>query len=101
MSQSWHSFFYGALDAGGFITVDKPPFAFWVQALSVRLFGMSSWSILLPQTAAALATLLAVYWMVRRQFGAPAAALSGLMLALTPITVAVARVNLPDTILVA
>jgi 4-amino-4-deoxy-L-arabinose transferase-like glycosyltransferase/putative flippase GtrA len=100
MSQSWHSFFYGALDAGGFITVDKPPFAFWVQSLSVRLFGMSSWSILLPQTAAALATILAVYWMARRQFGAPAATLAGLMLALTPITVAVARVNLPDTILV-
>jgi len=101
MSQSWHAFFYGALDSVGFITVDKPPFAFWVQALSVRLFGLSSWSILLPQALAALGTLLVVYTMTRRQFGAPAATLAGLVLALTPITVAVARVNLPDTILIA
>lgn len=101
MSQSWHSFFYGAIDSIGFITVDKPPFALWIQALSVRLFGLSSWSILLPQAVAALGTLVAVCLMARRQFGATAAMLAGLILALTPITVAVARVNLPDTVLIA
>src|SRR5438874_421256 len=49
MSTSWKAFFYGAIDPGSFITVDKPPAALWVQALSARLFGFSSWSMLLPQ----------------------------------------------------
>ncbi|MGE3911447.1 MAG: glycosyltransferase family 39 protein, partial [Chloroflexota bacterium] len=97
---SWKAFFYGALDPGSFITVDKPPFAIWVQSLSVRLFGLSSWSVLLPQALAALGTLAAVMVMTRRQFGAVSAILAGLALALTPITVAVARVNLPDNVLI-
>ncbi|MCC7369512.1 MAG: glycosyltransferase family 39 protein [Chloroflexi bacterium] len=94
------AFFFGALDPGSFITVDKPPVGVWVQSLSVRLFGLSSWSVLLPQAMLALGTLLAVLTMTRRQFGGPAAILAGLVLALTPVTVAVARVNLPDSALI-
>ena len=45
---SWKAFFFGSLDPGSFITVDKPPFALWVQGLSARLFGFSSWSMLMP-----------------------------------------------------
>ena len=39
-SQDWTAFFYGASDAAASITVDKPPAALWVMALSVRVFGM-------------------------------------------------------------
>jgi len=46
MSLSWNNFFFGAFDPGGFITVDKPPVFLWAGALSVRVFGYSSWSIL-------------------------------------------------------
>ena len=49
MSTSWHAFLYGSFDAAGVMTVDKPPLALWVQALSVRVFGFSSWSMLVPQ----------------------------------------------------
>ena len=49
MTRSWHNFFYGSLDPGGWITVDKPPVAFWLQALSARVFGFNSWSLLLPR----------------------------------------------------
>src|SRR5262245_33328276 len=49
MAGSWHAFLYGAFDAGSLQTVDKPPAALWVQALSVRAFGFSSWSLLVPQ----------------------------------------------------
>ena len=42
MASSWHAFLYGALDSAGVMTVDKPPAALWVQALSVRVFGFSS-----------------------------------------------------------
>ena len=48
-SASWKAFFYGSSDAASSITVDKTPAALWVMALSVRIFGLSSWSILVPQ----------------------------------------------------
>ena len=31
------------------MTVDKPPLALWVQALSVKVFGYHSLSVLVPQ----------------------------------------------------
>ena len=37
MSTSWHAFLYGSFDAAGVMTVDKPPLALWVQALSARV----------------------------------------------------------------
>ena len=46
-SQSWSAWFLGSLDASNFITIDKPPLATMVIGLKVRLFGLSSWSILL------------------------------------------------------
>src|SRR4051812_28442298 len=47
-AQSWKAFFYGSSDAASTITVDKPPTALWVMGLSARLFGLSSWSLLVP-----------------------------------------------------
>ena len=44
MTKSWEAFFFGSLDAGNVITVDKPPASLWVMAASARLFGFSSWS---------------------------------------------------------
>jgi 4-amino-4-deoxy-L-arabinose transferase-like glycosyltransferase len=35
MSQSWHNFVYNAFDPAGFISVDKPPVALWIQVASV------------------------------------------------------------------
>ena len=41
---AWKAFFFGSIDPGNFITVDKPPAALWVQAISGRIFGfLSSW----------------------------------------------------------
>src|ERR1700709_2319069 len=44
-SESWKAFFFGSSDAGNSITVDKPPLALWVMGVSVRVFGLSSWSL--------------------------------------------------------
>ena len=49
MSTSWHDFLFASLDKTGLMTVDKPPLAFWVQALSVRVFGFHPLSILVPE----------------------------------------------------
>jgi 4-amino-4-deoxy-L-arabinose transferase-like glycosyltransferase len=100
MTTSWHGFLYGAFDAAGVQTVDKPPLALWVQALSARAFGFSSWSLLVPQALMGIATVGLVYDMTLRRFGRAAGFAAGLTLALTPITVAISRHNNPDALLV-
>lgn len=100
MSDSWHAFVYGALDPAGSITLDKMPGAFWLQALSARLFGYSNWSIALPQALLLGATVLVLFDTVRAWAGPAAGLGAGLVLTLTPITVALGRINIPDTTLV-
>ncbi|MFC5178703.1 ArnT family glycosyltransferase [Nocardioides taihuensis] len=98
-SQSWSALFYGALDAAGSITVDKPPASLWVMGLSVRAFGLGSWSILLPEVLMGLATVAVVHAGVKRVSGAVAGLLAGLVLALTPVAVLMFRFNNPDALL--
>jgi 4-amino-4-deoxy-L-arabinose transferase-like glycosyltransferase len=100
MLQSWHNFFFVAFDPGGFVSVDKPPLGLWVQVASARVFGFSGLSLLLPQAAAGVASVAALYAIVRRGFGAGAGLLAALALALTPITVATSRNNTSDAVLV-
>src|SRR5215218_1653237 len=69
MSSSWHAFLYGSFDAAGVMTVDKPPLALWMQALSVKLFGFHSLSLLVPQALMGVAAVALVYDLVRRRFG--------------------------------
>jgi 4-amino-4-deoxy-L-arabinose transferase-like glycosyltransferase len=100
MSSSWHAFLYGSFDPAGVMTVDKPPLALWVQALSARVFGYGSWSMLVPQALMGVASVGLLYDLTRRRFGRPAGFVAGLVLALTPMTVAIARHNNPDALLV-
>src|SRR3954471_10566751 len=100
MASSWPAFLFGSLDAGGVMTVDKPPLALWVQALSVRAFGFSSWAMLVPQSLMGVASVALVYDLVRRRFGRVGGFAAGAVLALTPIAVAVSRHNNPDSLLV-
>ncbi len=100
MTMSWKNFFFGAFDPGGFITVDKPPLFLWVGALSARVFGYSTLSILLPSSIAGAASVGLLWLIVRRHFGLMAATVAGLVLAVTPISVAVNRLNLPDPFMI-
>src|SRR6185312_1457239 len=100
MASSWHNFLYESFDQAGVMTVDKPPLALWVQALSVRAFGFHSLAILVPQALMGVATVGLTYDLVRRRFGRAAGFVGGLVLALTPVTVAISRHNNPDALLV-
>ncbi|MEV5641076.1 glycosyltransferase family 39 protein [Streptomyces flaveolus] len=98
-SQSWKAFFFGSLDAGNAITVDKPPAALWPMALAVRIFGLSSWSILVPEVLMGVATVAVVYAAVRRRFSPAAGLIAGVVLALTPVAALMFRFNNPDALL--
>jgi 4-amino-4-deoxy-L-arabinose transferase-like glycosyltransferase len=99
-TKSWSSAFFGSLDTGNFITVDKPPFALWVMEASTRVFGFSSLAMLLPIALCGVAAVGVLYSAVRRTFGHAAGAVAALVAALTPITVAINRDNNPDPVLV-
>ncbi|MBT2458952.1 glycosyltransferase family 39 protein [Streptomyces sp. ISL-86] len=98
-SESWKAFFFGSSDAGNSITVDKPPAALWPMALSVRLFGLGAWQILVPQALMGVGTTAVLYAAVRLQFGPVAALLSGTVFALTPVAALMFRFNNPDALL--
>ncbi|HTX10019.1 MAG TPA: glycosyltransferase family 39 protein [Solirubrobacteraceae bacterium] len=100
MSISWHDFFFGAFDPAGTITVDKLPGAFWVQALSVRLFGVHAWAIVAPQVLEGMASVLVLYRLVRRLAGPRAAILAAGVFVLSPATIALNRGNIPDTLMI-
>ncbi|MFD5078267.1 ArnT family glycosyltransferase [Streptomyces sp. NPDC058371] len=99
-THSWKAWFFGSLDAGNFTTVDKPPFVLMVMGLSCRVFGYGTWQMMAPLVASALGTIWILHSSVKRFFGHAAAAVAALVLALTPITVAINRDNNPDTLLV-
>ncbi|MFT4049241.1 MAG: glycosyltransferase family 39 protein [Solirubrobacterales bacterium] len=100
MAANWHNFIYDSFDIGGVMTVDKPPLALWVQALSVKAFGYGSLQMLVPQALMGVATLGLTYDIVGRRFGRWPAFAAGAVLALTPMTVAISRHNNPDALLI-
>ncbi len=99
-SQNWEAFLFGSLDASNAITVDKPPASLWLMALSVRIFGLSSWSILVPQALLGVGSVALLYLAVRRVSGHAAGLLAGVILALTPAAALMFRFDNPDALLV-
>jgi 4-amino-4-deoxy-L-arabinose transferase-like glycosyltransferase len=100
MMESWHNFFFNAFDPGGFVTIDKPPLGFWLQAASAKVFGFNGVALLLPQAAAGVLSVAFLYLLVRRLFGRVAGLLAALALAVTPISVVTNRDNTIDSTLV-
>ncbi|GEB44769.1 glycosyl transferase [Microbacterium testaceum] len=100
MSRSWSNFFFGAVDPAGTVTLDKIPGSFWIPALFVRAFGYSAWAVILPNALAAVAAALVTAVTARRVAGERAGLIAGAVVAVTPILVAVARSNQPETFFV-
>jgi 4-amino-4-deoxy-L-arabinose transferase-like glycosyltransferase len=100
MLDSWHNFLFNSFDPAGFVSIDKPPVAIWLQAASAKLFGFSALSILLAQVIAGMAAVLIVYFLVRKYWGGAAGAIAALSIALSPVNVAVDRSNNTESCLI-
>jgi 4-amino-4-deoxy-L-arabinose transferase-like glycosyltransferase len=98
-SHSWKAFFFGSFDSSNFITVDKPPAALWVMDISARIFGVNTWSILVPEALMGVASVGLLFATVRRRFSARAALIAGAALATTPVAALMFRFNNPDALL--
>src|SRR5712692_9250041 len=100
MLDNLHNFFFVSFDPGGFVTLDKPPLGFWLQAASAKIFGFTPFSIFLPQALAGVLSVLLLYHLVRKHFGVVAGLLAALALAISPISVVTNRNNTIDSTLV-
>ncbi|WP_256981137.1 MULTISPECIES: glycosyltransferase family 39 protein [unclassified Rhodococcus (in: high G+C Gram-positive bacteria)] len=98
-SVSWKAFLFGSSDAANSITVDKPPASLWIMELYVRIFGLNSWSLLLPQVLMAVLSVGIMYAIVARRFGYGAASIAGAVLATTPTFALMFRYDNPDALL--
>src|SRR6266481_3710494 len=90
-------FFCNSFDPAGFVSLHKPPLAFWIQAGFARLLGFSGWAIHLPQALAGVGSVAILYRLVRKPFGAAAGLIAALLLAITPVMVAIDRSNNTDS----
>ena len=79
-TKSWKAMFFGSTDASNFITVDKTPLSLWPMEISARIFGLNSWSMLVPQALMGVASVALVYDLVRRRFGRVGGFVAGIIL---------------------
>jgi len=98
-SKSWTAFFTNAADLSGYVSLDKGPLSDWMMGLSGRIFGFSSLSMLLPNAICGVGAVVLLHNLVRRTVGHREALLAALMLALSPVSVLMARYNNPDALL--
>lgn len=79
MTQSFHNFFYASFDPSGFVTVDKPPVVLWIQTIFALIFGVHTWSVIIPQALAGVGSVFLLYRMIKPTFGIGAAAFPHLL----------------------
>jgi 4-amino-4-deoxy-L-arabinose transferase-like glycosyltransferase len=98
-SHDWTAFFFSSSDPGNAISVDKPPLSLWVMSASVWAFGLSPWSILVPQALMGVASVYLLYRTVRTCVSPTAGLLAATALAVTPVATVMFRYNNPDALL--
>lgn len=100
MLMNFKNFFFASFDPSGFVTIDKPPVGFWIQTIFAKILGFSGWSVILPQAIAGVISVAIIYHLVKKSFGNVAGLVAALCLTVTPISVAAARNNTIDNLLV-
>lgn len=87
MSESWRALLFGAFDPAATVTLDKLSGFAVPQALSVRLFGMSTAALALPQVIEGLMTVFACALVGLRWMGRSTGLVAAAAAAVTPIFV--------------
>jgi 4-amino-4-deoxy-L-arabinose transferase-like glycosyltransferase len=64
----------------GLVYIEKPPLQYWATAISEAVFGQNDWAARLYTGLCALATVYVIWAMIRREWGAVAAARGAIML---------------------
>ena len=98
-SKDWTAWLFSSVDPENFLATDKPPLSTMVMGLSVRAFGLSPLAILLPQALMGVATVVVLMATIRRSLGRTAGLIAGIVMATTPVSVAIFRYNNPDALL--
>ncbi|MEA2298270.1 MAG: hypothetical protein QOF77_1206 [Solirubrobacteraceae bacterium] len=101
MGRSWHNFFFGALEPGGRIAVDKPPVDLWLQVASTKVLGFNSTALLLPEALGGIVAAMLLCAAIRPLFGRRAGVLCGLALAVLPLSVLTSRSDTMDSVMMA
>ncbi len=99
-TESWKAWLFGSLDSANSITVDKPPASLWVMVASARIFGFSSFSMLLPQALMGVGSVALLHATVKRTSGPAAGLVAGAAVLLTPVAALMFKFNNPDAMLV-
>src|SRR6478752_6691708 len=99
MGQSWHNFFFGAVEPAGQVAIDKTPADLWLQVAFVKLFGFSGVVVRLPEVLAAIAAIPLLYDLVRRLFGRTAGLGAALALAVLPAAILTAHSDTMDSVM--
>lgn len=96
MSESLHNFVFGAYDSAGLSAIDKIPGSLWPQAISVAIFGVSTWSVVVPGILATVATVVVLYLAAARWRGRLAGLVAACVYATMPLTAALSKSNVPE-----
>lgn len=96
MTQNFKNFFFVSFDPSGMVSIDKPPVGFWLQVISVLIFGYHGWAMLLPQALAGTGSCIMIYVLTSKHFGRPAGLISSFIFSFTPAVVVASRNNTID-----
>jgi 4-amino-4-deoxy-L-arabinose transferase-like glycosyltransferase len=101
MGESWHNFFYGALEPGGQVSVDKTPIDLWLQVATTKVFGFNATAMRLPEAIGGALAVPLLYDLVRRLFGRVAGLGAAAALAVMPISVLTSHSDTMDSLMMA
>ncbi|MEA2265553.1 MAG: hypothetical protein QOE27_1136 [Solirubrobacteraceae bacterium] len=101
MGLSWHNLFFGAIDPGATVSIDKPPADLWLQVLSTKVLGFNTLALHLPEALGGALAVALLYATVRSVWGRRAGILAALSLAVLPVSVLTARSDTMDSVMAA
>lgn len=101
MSHSWHNFFFGALEPGGSVSIDKPPLDLWLQVAATAVLHYNLIALHLPEALGGAAACVLLFALLRAPFGQSTALVGALTLALLPVAVLTSRSDTMDSLMAA